>query len=212
MKDFPLLATSPGIALTDENLSDAEFRLLSLITTLSGSSGCKSTNAALAGLIGASVGTIRTRLESLLQSGWLMEEKEDKHRVLRVRFDKMEMVEVKPHDFKKDVFDESNAEIREKDINHVIAQFIKYRINPNVNQSPDLMNRFYANSFNRNAARKLIEKHGTVNVDFFLEKYGKRVEETFCPKSKSLVDVWKKWDSITKYLGKKEDSGVTVVE
>jgi hypothetical protein len=212
MEKISSIATVPGSALLDENLSDTEFRLLTLIHSRSGVSGCKDSNASLGGLLGSTPATIRMRVESLLQSGWLIEVETGKNRLLRVCHNKMDMLEVSPPNLERDLFDPKNVKVSDKEINHLIAEFLKYKINQNVCRNAELMNMFYANPFNREGAKKLIREYGMIKIKDVLFKYADRMDEKFCPKLKSLSDLYKKWVSVTDYIDKPVDENITIVD
>lgn len=212
MEKVSAIATTPGSALLDENLSDAEFRLLTLIHSRSGTSGCVDSNASLGGMLGFTPATIRMRVESLLQSGWVMEVENGKKRLLKVCYEQMEMSSVSEPDLNRDLSDLKNVVVDNKEINHLIAQFLKYKINKNVCRNAELMNMFYSNPFNREGAKKLIREHGMIKVKDVLFKYADRMDEKFCPKLKSLADLYKKWVSVTNYIDKPEDKNITIVD
>lgn len=212
MEKITSIATVPGLALIDSNMSDAEFRLLALIQTKSGPKGCTDSNATLGGVLGFTPATIRKRVESLIQMGWLYEVEAGKKRTLKVSLEKMEMQEVKPPPVDRDLFDPKNIKVDEKDINHLIALFLKYRINPNVCRNGDLMNMFYANPFNRDGCKKLIREHGVSKVEEILRKYADRMDEKFCPRLKSLHELYKRWTQVNEYLNRKEERRITIVD
>lgn len=211
MKKIPLIATVPGGAVEDKEVSDSEFRLLSVIHTRSDSDGCSESNASLGGILGATPATVRKRVERLMESGWLMEIP-GKKRVLKVSHEKMEMLDVKEPDMNRKLFDKKNIRITETDINHLIALFLKYKINKNVCRNADLMSIFYSNPFNRDGAKKLIREFSMSKVENVLSRYAERMDEMYCPQLKSLADLYKKWDSVNKYIDKEEETRITVIE
>ena len=98
-----------------------------------------------------------------------------------------------------DLFDKSNLVVPDAQVNRLIQLFFSSGVNPLLVGDPT-KNRFFANPFNRDGARRLIVSYGAPSVEEAIEKMVKRSGDKFRPVVKSLWSLYQKWDNVQRFL------------
>lgn len=202
----PTYVAVPDFIIYDPSLSSDERVVMLIVAAETGRSGCKRKDSALALEIGMKVARWKKILKELVKEGRIVVDEGPDGRLLTINDHWLGKVELETTPMggsteKKimDLFDPGNLVVPDAAVNRLINLFFSSGINPLLVGAPT-RNRFFANIFNRDGARRLIVSYGAQAVEETIQKVAQRKGDKFCPGLKSLWMLYNKWDNVQRFL------------